>query len=115
MPLYIKYASNAWPKPNTHADAEARKGAQEAWKWVVKRGQRIAQSSRLSALNVSFRHALAQQFQASLGKIDNLAFVIIVNSFGLRLDLSFGNLLDHIDDFVRFSNLTNQRLVLGFE
>lgn len=62
-----------------------------------------------------FRHALAQQFQASLGKVDNLAFIVVINSVGLRFDLSLGNLLDHVDNFVRLSDLANQRLVLGLE
>lgn len=63
---------------------------------------------------MALRRTLSQQLQAALGKVNNLPLVVILD-FILRLHLSVGNLLDHLDNVIRLANEANELLVLRLE
>lgn len=70
--------------------------------------------ARESTFYVTLCPALSQQLQTTLGQIDHLALVVVLELV-VRFDLAVRNLLDHLHDVIGLTDETDEFLVFRLE
>ena len=76
--------------------------------------QRLDGSQLRLPFDMSLRLALAEEFEAALGQVDDLALIVFFEVV-IRFDLPVGDLFDHAHDLVRLPNQPNQSLIFRFK